>query len=325
MMNAIVLNENDKNVKSYNNVYIENLIDSILNADLSTWEHFAKGGNELQLPFNANSGTGYKGLNSLKLMFQSVNNGFTSPYFVTIGIAKKIKANFKGSKSTRIYKFGYKYEHKETNATISEDKYNGLNNIDKENYKKSVFNKPYFVLNFDQFHNLDEIDQSSLKIEAPKFERDFELNQDAEVFFNSLEVYKGLNLMRKRTKKAFYNPSKDFVEIPLDGIFIDDTAYYSTTFHELIHWTGHESRLNRFDKSFINSNDDKENYAFEELVAEIGALLLCAEFNIYKGFKNSCAYLYGWLKATNQDDREKILRMAFTEANKAKKFLLKLN
>ena len=68
--------------------------------------------------------------------------------------------------------------------------------------------------------------------------------------------------------------------------------------------------------------DDGEYYSYEELIAEIGALLLCMEFKIYDTFLNTCSYLKSWLTKTEGEDQEEILRSAFSEALKAKKYLL---
>jgi len=77
-------------------------------------------------------------------------------------------------------------------------------------------------------------------------------------------------------------------------------AYYSTALHELIHWTGHKSRCHRLD------DKSKRGYAFEELVAEIGAVMLCVKLGVSVEVRADHAkYLNGWLKAL-KDDRKYI-------------------
>ena len=75
-------------------------------------------------------------------------------------------------------------------------------------------------------------------------------------------------------------------------------AYYSVLFHEHVHWTGHKSRCDRLgDKS-------KRGYAHEELVAEIGALLLCADLGITATIRpDHIKYIASWLKALDDDKR----------------------
>ena len=96
--------------------------------------------------------------------------------------------------------------------------------------------------------------------------------------------------------KAYYNPAEDLINIPDKGLFHDIHQYYSTLFHEIIHSTGHPNRLGRFkenEKHIFGS----ETYSLEELVAEIGAAILCEHAGITEvTIKNSTAYIQAWLK-----------------------------
>ena len=74
---------------------------------------------------------------------------------------------------------------------------------------------------------------------------------------------------------AFYDSHLDFIGMPQKATFDDGEAYYSTLLHELTHWTGHPTRLNRPGIADIGSAE-----AHEELIAEIGSAFLCAEFGI---------------------------------------------
>ena len=87
-------------------------------------------------------------------------------------------------------------------------------------------------------------------------------------------------------------------------------------FHEIIHWTGHHDRLNRD----LKGGQDQESYSFEELIAEMGAMLTCLQFGILEEFINSVRYLKSWIDK-NSHDRETIIRKAFSESKKAKKYL----
>jgi len=83
--------------------------------------------------------------------------------------------------------------------------------------------------------------------------------------------------IRRGGGQAFYRPSEDYIQLPFKSAFQGEAAYYSTSLHELAHWTGHESRLNRIDKL---SRLGSESYAAEELVAELGASFLTATLGI---------------------------------------------
>jgi antirestriction protein ArdC len=88
----------------------------------------------------------------------------------------------------------------------------------------------------------------------------------------------------------------DIIQMPNKSAFSDESSYYATIFHELTHWTGAESRLKReFGKRFGNPE-----YAFEELVAEMGAAFLCQDYRI-QGELRHAGYIQHWLKACRND------------------------
>lgn len=95
--------------------------------------------------------------------------------------------------------------------------------------------------------------------------------------------------------------------------------YYATTFHEIIHWTGHESRLNRLKGDSFGD----DGYQFEELVAEIGSILINFELGILDEFINSLRYLKSWSEAGDktQEERIKELQEAFNLSKKAVKYI----
>jgi antirestriction protein ArdC len=101
-----------------------------------------------------------------------------------------------------------------------------------------------------------------------------------------------------------YIPSQDTICMPSRCSFTgnqDGTPtehYYSTLFHEVTHWTGHSSRLDRL------SDRSREGYAFEELIAELGAAYQCRIFGIdLEPRADHAKYLGGWLKALKNDKR----------------------
>jgi len=96
--------------------------------------------------------------------------------------------------------------------------------------------------------------------------------------------------------EAYYNAAKDLINVPEKGLFYDIYEYYSTLFHEIIHSTGHPKRLGRF-KEDEGDIFGSETYSLEELVAEIGAAMLCQHAKIVeKTIKNNTAYIQAWLK-----------------------------
>ncbi len=119
--------------------------------------------------------------------------------------------------------------------------------------------------------------------------------------------------------RAYYSPNLDYVHLPLPGLFESQEAYYGTMFHELIHATGHSSRLDRAGVEGSHSFGS-ENYAREELVAEIGAAFVCGECDLTPRVEQSASYIAGWLKAL-KDDR-KLIVSASSQATKAANYIL---
>jgi len=120
-------------------------------------------------------------------------------------------------------------------------------------------------------------------------------------------------------KCGTYSPMSDCVRIPDTTNYKNLDSRYSTIFHELVHATGHESRLNRDLKGF---DIDKHSYSLEELVAEMGAAILCTHFGIAseKLIENKKAYCQSWAKYLNSDT--KLAYKAASKAQKAVDFIL---
>ena len=119
---------------------------------------------------------------------------------------------------------------------------------------------------------------------------------------------------------AFYRPSTDHIQMPPRELFTGtDTStatesYYSTLLHELTHWTGNRHRLDRLELK------SRKGYAFEELVAELGAAMLCQSLEITPEPRpDHAAYLASWLEALKNDDRA--IFKAAAEAQKACDYL----
>jgi antirestriction protein ArdC len=121
--------------------------------------------------------------------------------------------------------------------------------------------------------------------------------------------------------RAFYRPSTDSVTIPCRAQFKDRAEFYSTEFHELVHSTGHVSRLDRFSGPG-NHSFGGEEYSKEELVAEIGAACLNSICGIEStgSFKNSAAYIAGWSSKLRED--RKMIVGASSRAEKAVELIL---
>ena len=112
----------------------------------------------------------------------------------------------------------------------------------------------------------------------------------------------GVDLIHQVSDEAYYSPSRDRVVLPMPEQFKSIEERFSTTFHELAHSTGHQSRLNRLRAT---AHFGSESYSKEELVAEITAAALMNHTGMEtKGtFRNSTAYIQNWLMALRNDKR----------------------
>lgn len=123
------------------------------------------------------------------------------------------------------------------------------------------------------------------------------------------------------SNEAYYSPLQDKVVVPMKEQYNLVNEYYSTTFHELTHSTGHKNRLDRLETEAVASFGSEE-YSKEELVAEIGSatLMNVAGIETPKTFKNSTAYIQGWLQVLKNDN--KFIVSASSKAEKAVNYIL---
>lgn len=126
--------------------------------------------------------------------------------------------------------------------------------------------------------------------------------------------------IQHKEQEAYYVPKTDIINMPKLKSFVDSEAYYTALFHELIHATGHESRLNR--ESITNVEKyGSEAYSEEELIAQIGACFLASHTGCsLKHFPNDVAYIQGWLSRLKGDKR--LVLFASSKAQRATDFIL---
>ena len=120
--------------------------------------------------------------------------------------------------------------------------------------------------------------------------------------------------------RSYYNSANDSIQLPQAHDFNSIVAYYDTVIHELVHWTGHKSRL---DRKLDNARFGDEAYSFEELVAELGATIISAHLGIDQAETrdNHYKYVKGWLKILHGDGAS--IMTAASKAQKAADLLLK--
>lgn len=173
-------------------------------------------------------------------------------------------------------------------------------------------------LRYYNVYDIEDIDGISPRRPEVSYEHN-PIEEAEQIISSYLDREKTLKLEFNDGGSAFYRPATDLISVPARELYKNHAEYYSTLFHEMTHSTGHASRLNRL-KSPAFFGD--ESYSKEELCAELGASMLCAETGIdnSEATDNSVAYLQGWLSALRNDAT--LIVSAAGKAQKAVEFIL---
>jgi antirestriction protein ArdC len=209
--------------------------------------------------------------------------------------------------------------------TFAQWKKEGIQITDTSEYTTIFFNKPQVYKTVDQTTGEEEsrsiwimkayamYNASNTNSEEGKTEKIEHINPDKRIKEIDEYVSKtGAKVIEKNGNSAHYRPSTDEITLPEYNQFKSATMFAQTKLHELIHWTGHTSRLDRHRKGITFGS---EEYAFEELIAELGSAV-----SMYKqGFAPSgiqhIEYIASWIKRLKNDP--KVLYKAGAKANKA--------
>lgn len=260
------------------------------------WKSPTVGGGSL--PRNFRTGKPYRGVNVLLLWATP----FSSPFWLTFKQALELKGNVrKGEKGTQIVF----YKQLRNRTSTEEPTTPGAD--DKQERAPFVLTS-YTVFNVEQCENL-QIPASEPTAPVSGVEAD----EACEAIVANWEGCPTLYLTVEHECRAYYLPAADEIHMPLRNRFVDVPHYYATLFHELVHSTGHESRLKRtFGERFGD-----QLYSKEELVAETGAAFLCSIAGIANEHtdRNTTAYIQNWIETLEGDNR--LLLQAAAHAQKA--------
>lgn len=213
---------------------------------------------------------------------------------------------------------GYRGEHciwgfnfKPTLVLVKDEEGNPvLDDKGQKQYKEMIFPKPFMVFNVEQFEGLN-------LPKIPEIEQPDHKWTPVERAENLLKASKA-NISNELTCLVpHYSPLADKITLPLPNQYHDAENYYSTALHELSHWTGHSSRLNRD----FAKDKHTQKYAREELRAEIGSAMVNMMLGIApKISENNKAYIKGWIAHLKEEPKE-ILR-ACGDAEKISDYIL---
>ena len=245
-------------------------------------------------------GVPYRGMNVFWLWMVADMCGYASPFWMTYNQAKELGAQVrKGEKST--IAIFYKSYTKEVEAPETGE---------KTDESRRVL-KAYPVFNADQVEGLPERFHPAATLEGVEPEgRQAELDS----FFARIPA-----VLRHQGDEAYYEPVADRVTMPPAHLFSGFDHYYATLAHELSHWTGHCSRLDRDLKNRFGS----DAYAAEELIAELSSAILGAELGLpVTHLDHHASYIASWLKILKSDERA--ILTAAAKAEEAASLLLEL-
>lgn len=230
------------------------------------------------IPHNGVSKRRYHGMNALRLMYLGANRGYADSRWMTFKQIQELGGKVrKGEKGTVVTYWKFTTKEKDEDGNEFERELNH-----PIPFRSTVFN----AAQCDGLPALQIPEQKWTAIER------------AENIINAV----GVPIYHDQADSNFYSPRLDEIHLTPKSSFPDNEAYYSTALHEVGHSTGHESRLNR---SIINKFGS-EDYAKEELRAEIASYMLCSELGIANAAANEqhAAYVGSWIKALKEDPAE---------------------
>lgn len=294
---------------------------------------WAVGSGRNLLPMNI-TGRTFDGLNILMANYDTYKNDYVSPIYMTgmqiVNHGWRIKEEEKGKALPILaYVPSYSYDGK----FINQKKYDELSSEEKNKAKISFIIRVYKEYNLDQTNVADVNPQLYAKLTS--FGEDGSVARDSEGMYVSPELDRMFKQQEwvcpiryeKPSPEAFYSPSDDRIVVPMkkqykisktpEEVFKDGQAYYADVLHEMAHSTGHPSRL---DRPFIQKAGD-ENYAREELVAELSSALVSSALGFDKRIdKNSAAYLDGWVR--HLSDNPSYIKNLMSPVKKASMMIL---
>lgn len=267
----------------FNEEFIREVIEAVKN-NTAPWQRSWQA-QEMAAPHNAVSGRLYSGRNIVRLALRAQAAGYEDPRWATFkqikGLGGKVK---KGEKGTGILFF-------------KEDE-----NINPDGEKETRRTLRYFTV-----FNIEQTDLPRIQVKIRETPLDMQAFADILARHNP-KIVRG---------EPAYRPSNDTIYLPDKGDFHSEAAYYATALHEMAHWTGHESRLNRLHNSRFGSPE----YAHEELIAELSSYMTSLATGLPFEPNSSESYLKFWAEKTGSD-LESAMLQAFKDAGAVQAYLI---
>ncbi|MDT7487280.1 ArdC family protein [Citrobacter koseri] len=243
------------------------------------------------IPSNYTTGDTYSGINIMLLWCGAAQQGFQDSRWMTYNQAKSAGAQVrKGERGTMAIFY----------KTLEKERGDG-------EVEHIPMLKHFIVFNAQQIDGLPQDDSDAQSVPDT-----FDPLPQVESLFE----HSGAKIT-ERGQQAFFRPATDEIYLPERHLFSKAEDFYATGLHELVHWSGHKPRLNRDMKGRFGS----EEYAFEELIAELGSAFLMADLGLDGDVQHE-SYIASWLTKLRNDKR--YIFQAASAASKAHRYLMTL-
>ena len=306
-------------------LFTDLMIERLEKIEKSNWKMPWVTDMSFELPCNYN-GRPYNGVNSMMLMFNNEKQGYKLPVYLTSSKIhsfnyEKDKKNgkpawvkdsngnklppvhiLKGEKSFPVYLSMPYIKNKETGQVITIEQYNGLSQTEKKEYNNYRSTQVYWVYNIDQTNFAEArpelyrtLQDKYLNKEVKRFEHDFSFEPIDRMIKDQAWI---CPFSEKDSNAAVFRMLSNIIEVPNKERFEEAEYYYGTVLHEMAHSTGVEEYLDR------NLHGNKNDYAKEELLAELTAAFVAKKYGMNKPAEgDSAQYLKSWLDSLRKDPK----------------------
>ena len=255
-------------------------------------------------PHNPLTASQYSGANWLFLQMAAEMQGFSDPRWMTFKQITEAGGHVKkGSRGVPCLYWADKWLDAEGKPLSAKE----VRELPPESRQRILIPCRFVVFNAEQTEGLNIPEWKAPEVTWDPNERAERILKTSNAVIN-----------HKFGNAAFYSPSTDSITLPERGQFANASDYYDTALHELGHWTGHESRLNRD----LSGRSGTPDYAKEELRAEIASMMLASEIGLPHNTQQHAAYVASWIKVLKEDPTE-IIR-ASADAQKITDFVKNL-
>ncbi|MDF7675977.1 zincin-like metallopeptidase domain-containing protein [Neisseriaceae bacterium ESL0693] len=258
------------------------------------------------VPYNHITGNKYNGFNELYLMMQSREDPRWLTYKQAQSVDAQVRKSERGVTLQRVIRYTDRIKKDENGQPVKDEKGQP---VTVRAYLDKPIIKTFVVFNAEQIDGLPAYEKEPLP----------ELTWDNDHAAERILTASGADIQHKPGDIAGYYVEKDKIILPEKVQFPDAGSYYATALHELGHWTGHSSRLDRNMEGSFGS----ESYAKEELRAEIASMMLTRELGLPHNPDRHAAYVESWVNVLQKDSSE-ILKAA-GDAQRIKDYVLSFN